>query len=61
MVYDQTKVEDLDTTMEDHVADESRYFCMSRPIQPRVKHEIKEVLDDPLNMIADARKEKYGR
>ncbi len=61
MVYDQTKVEDLDTTMEDHVADESRYFCMSRPIQPRVKHEIKEALDDPLNMIADARKEKYGR
>ncbi len=29
--HDKTKPEDLDTTMEDHAADEWRYACMSRP------------------------------
>lgn len=33
--YDEHKPEDLDTTGEDHVADEVRYFLMSRPIKPR--------------------------
>lgn len=33
--YDKLRPEDLDTTGEDHVADEVRYFCMSRPIKPR--------------------------
>lgn len=56
MVYDDVKVEDLDTTMEDHIADESRYYFMSRPIPPREKHEEKPIEDDPLNMIEDARK-----
>ena len=32
--YDDHKPEDLDTDGEDHVADEVRYFCMSRPIKP---------------------------
>lgn len=32
--YSETRVEDLDTDGEDHVADEVRYFCMSRPIKP---------------------------
>lgn len=32
--YDEHKPEDLDTDGEDHVADEVRYFCMSRPIKP---------------------------
>ncbi len=32
--YDEHKPEDLDTNGEDHVADEVRYFCMSRPIRP---------------------------
>ena len=36
--YDDHKPEDLDTEGEDHVADEVRYFLMSRPIKPR--HEI---------------------
>ena len=34
--YDEHRVEDLDTNGEDHVADEVRYFCMSRPIKPIV-------------------------
>ena len=33
--YDEHKPEDLDTDGEDHIADETRYFCMSRPIAPR--------------------------
>jgi hypothetical protein len=33
--YDEQKPEDLDTEGEDHIADETRYFCMARPIAPR--------------------------
>ncbi len=58
MIYSQTHVEDLDTNLEDHVADESRYMCMSRPIKPREKMVELPLEDDPLNMIADARKKR---
>jgi hypothetical protein len=37
MQHDKTKVEDIDTDMEDHVADEVRYACMSRPWIPARK------------------------
>jgi len=40
LVYDELRPEDLDTTGEDHVADEWRYMCMARPITPRA--ELKE-------------------
>lgn len=33
--YSDTCPEDLDTTGEDHVADETRYMCMARPVAPR--------------------------
>lgn len=33
--YDPRSPEDLDTEGEDHAADETRYFLMSRPIRPR--------------------------
>lgn len=39
LMYDKHKVEDLDTDGEDHIADSTRYFCMSRPIQPQKKAE----------------------
>lgn len=55
-IYDETHVEDLDTDMEDHVADESRYMCMSRPIPPRYRKTELQIEDDPLNMIADRRR-----
>ena len=35
LVYDPLRPEDLDTTQEDHVADEWRYMCMARPIVPK--------------------------
>lgn len=50
LIYSETKPEDLDTSLEDHVADEARYFCMTRPIAPRIKAEAPEIGDDPLNM-----------
>lgn len=34
--HDEKNTEDLDTDGEDHIADEVRYACMSRPWQPRV-------------------------
>ena len=34
LVYDDERVEDLDSDGEDHVADETRYFCMARPLPP---------------------------
>ena len=53
LIYDEHKVEDLDTEGEDHQADEARYFCMMRPIAPRVT-EIKErPQHDPLNQFVE--------
>jgi hypothetical protein len=49
MVYDEHRPEDLDTDMEDHVADEWRYMCMARPITPRIREKAPEIGADPLN------------
>lgn len=46
-----SKVEDLDTTQEDHIADETRYMCMARPIKPLKPVEPKKPQDDPLNLL----------
>lgn len=53
MMYDEHKVEDLDTSMEDHIADEWRYMCMARPIEPIREVEHKTILSDPLNMFTE--------
>ena len=42
--YSTTAPEDVDTGQEDHAADESRYFCMMRPIAPRERTEIRREL-----------------
>ena len=49
MMYDQTKPEDLDSDLEDHIADEWRYMCMSRPVKPLRPVEQVTILNDPLN------------
>lgn len=49
MMYSQTRPEDLDTTLEDHVADEVRYMCMNHPVKPVLREEPKIRLTDPLN------------
>ena len=57
MMFDEHKVEDLDTDLEDHACDEVRYFCMMRPIKPRQIETKLKPLYDPLNQFAD----KYDR
>ena len=49
MMYDEHRPEDLDTTLEDHVCDEWRYFCMSRPVKPMKRIPEPVILSDPLN------------
>lgn len=50
MMFDETHVEDLDSGLEDHVADEWRYFCMTRPVTPMQRKQIKLPMTDPLDM-----------
>ena len=59
MMYDEHKVEDLDTDMEDHIMDSLRYFCMSRPITPREVVEKKIPMHDPLDQFVE--KGRYNR
>ena len=49
LLYDEHKPEDLDTDGEDHIADEWRYMCMSRPIAPLREVAQRTILSDPLN------------
>lgn len=56
MMYSETRPEDLDTTLEDHVADEVRYMCMSRPIKPLAPVKPPEIVLDPLNMMQKGRR-----
>ena len=55
LCYSETIPEDLDTDGEDHVADEWRYFLMSRPIPPRKKEPPARFRPevDPLNTMTD--------
>ena len=58
--YDDHKPEDLDTDGEDHVADEWRYMCMSRPVKPLRKEKKVIVLSDPLNQFSKCRCNEAG-
>ena len=55
MMYDKYRNEDLDTNLEDHPADEARYFCMSRPVKAIRPVETQETIFDPLNQIKNRR------
>lgn len=55
MMYSATKPEDLDTNLEDHVADETRYMCMSRPITPIAAVKTKQIWIDPLDQMKSRR------
>ena len=55
--YDEHKPEDLDTDGEDHVADEVRYFCMSRPIKPQHEKIADTYKSTPMAMFLDIPKE----
>ena len=49
--YDPRQPEDLDTTQEDHIADEWRYLCMARPVQPLQPIPKRQPLFDPLGQM----------
>jgi hypothetical protein len=55
--YDEHKVEDLDSDGEDHIADEWRYVCMSRPIKPRIAKPIDDFKSSPISMYLDIKRE----
>ena len=58
--FSDTQPEDLDTNGEDHIADEVRYMCMSRPVSPRqILHECAPG-DDPLELNKPVRYKKYS-
>lgn len=48
--YSKTMPEDLDTNGEDHVADETRYMCMARPIKPRTMLPKEKAICGPLDI-----------
>lgn len=53
LMYDEHKPEDIDTEMEDHVADEVRYFCMSRPVKPIMAAEEEQAAKNPVYAALD--------
>lgn len=59
--YDEYKVEDLDTDGEDHIADECRYFLMSRPIAPRVAAQDDGYKGSEPDIFLDIPKEMIGK
>lgn len=61
LLYDEHKPEDLDTDLEDHVADEWRYAMMSRPITPRKPVEQRKIINDPLNQFTKKGDRKWIR
>jgi hypothetical protein len=60
LTFSNTSPEDLDTTGEDHIADEVRYMCMARPISPTLKKQEELLGDDPLNLREQKRYKKYS-
>lgn len=59
LIYDDNKVEDLNSDgSEDHIADESRYFCMSKAIKPRQTVGVDQFTGkNPLNIFLDVKPE----
>ena len=53
LLYDEHKVEDIDTDGEDHIADMWRYVLMSRPIKPRAMVAPDPYNESPLKTIFD--------
>lgn len=50
LVYDEHKVEDVDTTQEDHIFDAMKYVAMENPLNPRKNVPWTPPQEDPLNL-----------
>lgn len=59
LVYDELDVEDVDTKQEDHIYDETRYFCMDNLIPPRRNVAAKPISYDPLST-DESKFDRYG-
>jgi len=59
LVYSETVPEDVDTTQEDHVADEVRYLCMRNPMPAREMPTKKPVEYNPLDLWQDEQNDQY--
>lgn len=53
LVYSDSRPEDINTDMEDHIYDEWRYVMMASPISPRPNVKRSVEAEDPLNLNAD--------
>lgn len=53
LVFDDSKIEDIDTDGEDHIADEWRYFCQCRPISARKNHTVDTYRETPMAQFLD--------
>lgn len=51
LVYDEKKVEDINTEGEDHIYDAIRYGLMEYTVAPRKPKTIKDCRNDPLNLV----------
>lgn len=58
--YDPNKPEDIDTKMEDHIADETRYMCMANPMKPVKEVERKIKMYDPLSTDDETKPNRYS-
>jgi hypothetical protein len=59
-MYDEHRVEDLDSDLEDHAMDEWRYVCMARPIKAQAPKEKVVYTDgDPLNQRIPKAKHRF--
>lgn len=60
LVYDESKVEDINTDQEDHIYDMCRYVMMEHPISPRANADTRKLGDDPLDLRQDSQQsDKY--
>lgn len=61
MMFDDVKVEDLDSSLEDHLADTLRYFCMMNPVPPMEAKTGKAIVSDPLNQFTQTTRQQQLR
>lgn len=60
LVYDESKVEDINTDQEDHIYDMCRYVMMEHPLSPRANADTRKLGDDPLDLRQDSQQsDKY--
>ena len=59
LVYDESKVEDINTDQEDHIYDMCRYVMMEHPLSPRPNVDMRKLGDDPLDLYTQDHPDKY--